>query len=104
MVKLNSKGDVNNKEREKIIYLEVSNLIKTIKYWVDKSSSNLSEIKILLAKVSVFNGLMMCNNPFKQKVEERKYNVLNTDTIPFPMVPNNKKFIADVRKLLELAF
>jgi len=103
MVKLNSKGDVNNKKREKIIYSEASNLIKTIKYWVDKSSSNLSGIKMLLVKVSVFNGLMMCNNPFKQKVEERKYNVLNKDTIPFPMVPNNIKFIAEVRKLLELA-
>jgi len=103
LVKPNNKRDVNNREREKIIYSEASNLIKTIEYWVDKSSSNLSGIKILLVKVSVFNGLMMCNNPFKQKVEERKYNVLNKDTIPFPMVPNNIKFIAEVRKLLELA-
>ena len=101
-VKLNKKGDVDNKEREKVIYLEANNLIKTIEYWVKKSDSKLNEIKMLLVKVSVFNGLMIYDNHFKQKVVDGKYNVLNTNTIPFPMVPNNKKFIADVRKLLEL--
>ncbi len=101
-VKLTRKGDVDNKEREKVIYLEANNLIKTIEYWVKKSDSKLFEIKMLLVKVSVFNGLMIHDNHFKQKVVDGKYNVLNTNTIPFPMVPNNKKFIADVRKLLEL--
>lgn len=101
-VKLTRKGDVDNKEREKVIYLEANNLIKTIEYWVKKSDSKLNEIKMLLVKVSVFNGLMIYDNHFKQKVVDGKYNVLNTNTIPFPMVPNNKKFIADVRKLLEL--
>lgn len=102
-VKLTRKGDVDNKEREKVIYLEANNLIKTIEYWVKESDSKLFEIKMLLIKVSVFKGLMIYDNHFKKKIVDRKYNVLNTDTIPFPMVPNNKKFIIDVRKLLKLA-
>lgn len=101
-VKLTRKGDVDNKEREKVIYSEANNLIRTIEYWVKKSSSKTNGIKMLLVKVSVFNGLMIYNNNFKQKVVDQKYNVLNTETIPFPMVPNNKKFITDVRKLLKL--
>ena len=102
LVKLTRKGDVDNKEREKVIYLEADNLIKTIGFWVKESGSIINEIKMLLAKVSVYNGLLIHDNPFKQKVAEGEFNVLNTDTIPFPMVQNNKKFIADVRKLLEL--
>ncbi len=102
LVKLTRKGDVDNKEREKIIYSEADNLIETIEYWIKKSGSKTNGIKMLLVKVSVFNSLMIYNNNFKQKVIDQKYNVLNTETIPFPMVPNNKKFIADVRKLLKL--
>lgn len=102
LVKLNSKEDVDNKEREKIIYSETSSLIRTIEYWIEKSNSDISEMGMLLVKVSVFNGLMIYDNPFKQKVDDGEYNVLNTGTIPFPMVPNNKKFIADVREILKL--
>jgi len=104
LVKLTRKGDVDNKEREKIIYLEAKDLIKTIEYWVEKSGSKLNEIKMLLIKVSVFNSLMIYSSPFKKLIDYGKYNVLNTGTIPFPMVPNNKKFIEDVRKLLKLTF
>jgi len=104
-VKLTSKGDVNNKEeREKIICSEAYDLNETISYWIDKSDSSLYEIKILLIKVSVFNGLMLCDNPFKEKVKSGTYNLLNRNEIPFPMVPNNKKFINKVRELLKLEF
>jgi hypothetical protein len=102
MVKINSKGDMDNKEREEIIVSEANNLIKTIEYWADGSKTKISEISMLLVKVSVFNGLIGSDNSFRQKCQNNEYNVLNDHQIPFPMVPHNKKFIADVRELLNL--
>ena len=102
MVKLNRNGEVDHRERERVIFCEAKDLVNTIEYWVNISDSDINEIKMLLVKVSVFNGLMFCDNPFKELVDYKKYNVLNTDTIPYPMVPNNIKFIAEVRKYLNI--
>jgi hypothetical protein len=104
LVKLASNGEVDNRERENIICSEANSLINTIEYQVEKSGSDIDEIKMILVKFSVFNGLMVRDNLFSQLVNQGRYNVLNTSPIPFPMVPNNKKFIADVRNLLELTF
>jgi len=98
----NRNGKVDHRERERVIFCEAEDLVSTIEYWVNKSNSDINEIKILLVKVSVFNGLMFCDNPFKKLVDDKQYNVLNTDTIPYPMVPNNKKFRAEVRKYLNI--
>ena len=104
LVKLNRNGEVDNREREKVIFCEAGDLVKTIGCWVNKSNSDIAEIKILLVKVSVFNGLMSCDNPFKKLADIKNYNVLNTDTIPYPMVPNNVKFQAEVRRYLDIKF
>ena len=104
LLKLNRNGKVDPREREGVIFCEAGDLVNTIEYWVNESDSDMNEIKILLVKVSVFNGLMFHDNPFKKLVDKKKYNVLNTDTIPYPMVPHNIKFRAKVRKYLNIKF
>ncbi|MBL7124450.1 MAG: hypothetical protein ISS14_06115 [Actinobacteria bacterium] len=104
ILKLNRNGEVDPREREGVIFCEAGELVNTIEYWVNESDSDMNEIKILLVKVSVFNGLMFHDNPFKKLVDNKKYNVLNTDTIPYPMVPHNIKFRAKVREYLNIKF
>ncbi len=43
---------------------------------------------------------MFHDNPFKKLVDNKKYNVLNTDTITYPMVPHNIKFRAESKKII----
>ena len=102
-VKITSKGEVDSKERQKIIYSEASELISTMEYWIQKSSlSKVEKVKILIIKVPVFNGLMFCDNPFKKNVEDGVYRVLNDHPIPFPMPPHDVVFKREVRKLLNI--
>ena len=42
------------------------------------------------------------DNPFQKEIAKGNYKVLNKGSIPFPMVPNNKKFKVDVRFYLGL--
>jgi len=105
LIKLTTKGEVDKKERQKIIYSEAQGLVDTINYWVDKSrSTDINEVKILDIKVPVFNGLMLYNNPFKSLVDDGTYKVLNDYSIPFPMPPHDLIFIREVRKLLNISF
>jgi len=48
MVKLNRNGEVDNREREKVIFCEAEDLVNTIEYWVNELDSDMNEIKILL--------------------------------------------------------
>ena len=105
LIKLTSKGDVHPNERQKIVYAESQELVDSIKYWTDKSEfTEIDELKILVIKVPVFNGLMIYNNPFKSLVDNGKYKVLNHYSIPFPMPPHDVTFIREVRKLLNISF
>jgi hypothetical protein len=104
-VKITSKGVVDSKERQKIIYSESSELVKTIEYWIQKSClSKIEKVNMLIIKVPVFNGLMNFNNPFKKKEEEGVYKVLNNYPIPFPMPPFDAVFKREVRKLLNINY
>ncbi|GAG82436.1 unnamed protein product, partial [marine sediment metagenome] len=86
-------------------YSEAQGLVDTINYWVDKSrSTDVNEVKILVIKVPVFNGLMLYNNPFESLVDDGTYKVLNDYSIPFPMPPHDLIFIREVRKLLNISF
>lgn len=105
LIKLTSKGAVNSKERQNIVYSEAQELINTLNYWFHKSRSTyINEIKILVIKVPVFNGLMIYDNPFKSLVDDGTYKVLNDYPIPFPMPPHNVIFTREVRKLLKISF
>ncbi len=104
LIKLTNKGEVYPKERQKIVYSEAQELVDSIKYWIDKSELiDISEVKILVIKVPVFNGLMLYNNPFKSLVDNGTYKVLNDYSIPFPMPPHDTAFIREVRKLLNIS-
>ena len=104
LIKLTSKGEVDSKERQKIVYSEAQGLVDTINYWVEKSrSTDINEVKILVIKVPVFNGLMLYNNPFKSLIDNGTYKVLNDYSIPFPMPPHDVTFIREVRKLLNIS-
>lgn len=101
LIKLTSKGEVDSKERQKIVYSESQKLVDSVKYWMDKSElTDINELKILVIKVPVFNGLMLYNNPFKSLVDNGTFKVLNDYSIPFPMPPHDVTFIREVRKLL----
>jgi len=105
LIKLTSKGEVDSKERQNIVYSEAQGLVDTINYWVDKSlSTDINEVKMLVIKVPVFNGLMLYNNPSKSLVGDGTYKVLNDYSIPFPMPPHDLIFIREVRKLLNISF
>ena len=104
-IKLTNKGKVHSKERQNIVYSEVQTLIDNINYWADKSRfTNIKDVKILIIKVPVFNGLILCENPFKSLVDNGSYRVLNNFPIPFPMPPHDITFIREVRKLLNINF
>lgn len=105
LIKLTTNGGVDPKKRQNIVYSEVQELIDTINYWIKKSCyTNINEVKILVIKVPVFNGLMLYNNPFKSLVDNDTYKVLNDYPIPFPMPPHDAIFIREVRKLLNISF
>lgn len=105
LIKLTGKGKVHTKERQKIVYSESQKLVDSIKYWIDKSEfTYINELKILVIKVPVFNGLMIYNNPFKSLVDNGTFKVLNNYSIPFPMLPHDVTFIREVRKLLNISF
>lgn len=105
LIKLTSKGKVDSKERQKIVYSESQKLVDSVKYWIDKSElTEINEVKILVIKVPVFNGLMLYNNPFKSLVDNGTYKVLKDYSIPFPMPPHDVTFVREVRKLLNISF
>lgn len=101
------KTDRNNKvhpgERVEIIDSEVGDLLDTINYWSRKSKSNLSDIKIIVIKATVFKGLFEKDNEFKEKVNTGQLNVLNDFKIDYPLF-NINTFKRQVRKLLNLNF
>lgn len=73
-INLTSKGEVGPKERQNIVYLEAQELVDNIKYWIDKSEfTDINEVKILIIKVTVFNGLMLHKNLFKSLVDNGTY-------------------------------
>jgi len=104
LIKLNRKGEVDTKEREKIIHFEAENCLNDrIEEWINKTKgTNLKDLKIIIIKVPVFDALMLTENPFKDYYDKSIYNVLNEDPIPFPMSPFDKVFISKIRKLLSL--
>jgi len=103
LIKTDRDNKVHSDERIEIINSEVGDLLDTINYWLKKSKSNLSDIKILVIKATVFKGLFEKDNEFKEKANSGKLNVLNDFKIDYPLF-NINTFKKQVRKLLNLSF
>lgn len=103
LVRIDNKNKVHSDERVKIIGSELVDLINTINYWVKKSKSDLSDIKIIVIKAPVFKGLLKTDNEFKEKVDNGVLNVLNNFKIDYPLFYINT-FKKHVRDLLNLKF
>jgi len=103
LVKIDGNNKVHSNERVKIISSEADELVKTIYYWSDKSKSNISNIKMIVIKATVFKGLFKEENKFKEKVDNKIFRVLNDFQIDYPLFYINT-FKEKVRKLLNLNF
>lgn len=103
LIKIDRDNKVHPDERVEIIDSKVGDLLGTIDYWLEKSKSNLSNIKMIVIKATVFKGLFLRNNKFKEKVDDRVFNVLNDFKINYPLFYINT-FKKEVRRLLGLNF
>lgn len=103
LIRVDRNNKVHPDERVNIIYSETDDLVKTIDYWVKESKSNLSNIKMIIVKATVFKGLFTKNNKFKEKADNGAFNLLNNFKIDYPFFYINT-FKKVVRKLLNLNF